>query len=86
MNLDDDDAVGSEGERGLVGADGAGGFFVSLEVAAAIGTVEELLLERTFDGVSTDAQLDGGSGRREDDQDERQERQERAKMPFGDSN
>ena len=59
----DDDAVVYEGDLGLVGVDVAGGFGVAADVEAALGAVEELLVERALEGLGGDFDLDGaGSG------------------------
>ena len=64
MDLDFDvHAVGGEGQLGVLRKDRAGGFGVALEIVAALGSAEELLLEGALQGVSAHFKIDGVRGR-----------------------
>lgn len=64
LNLDED-AVGGKGELRILREDRAGGLGVALEVVAAVGTAEELLLEGALEGGAAHLEVDGVGRRRE---------------------
>jgi hypothetical protein len=62
----DDDAILIEGDARLLRVDVAGGFRVSAQIVAAIGTIEELRLEGALKRLGRDVDLCGVRGDDED--------------------
>src|ERR1017187_1889673 len=55
------DAVVDKTELGILSVNGAGGAGAALEIVAAVGAAEELLLQGSFDGITADFKLNGAT-------------------------
>ena len=60
----DDDSVLHKGDVRRFGVDVAGGVGVAADVIAALGTIEELCLERAFESLGRYFYFDRGGGAR----------------------